>query len=130
MPTYDENGNMIGMDGFPICDADGNPVRLSAATVLQCAPDVEHDYLPPLDYPQDMTFSLTKESAMRLLEFIERDEKGQKWIGRRARWMVRHREQLRRLFLKGEYEKAAVLMERIDQHKKETMKGLKARGML
>ena len=78
MPPMDEDGNIIGMDDFQVVDADGNPAHLSAATILMCAPDVEHDCLPPLEAPPDMAWTLSDETAKRLMEFFDQEEKLEK----------------------------------------------------
>jgi hypothetical protein len=81
MPPFDENGNMIGMDDFPIFLRGDDAVEhvlpssipeISADDIND--PELEHDYLPPLETPLDATWTLSEEASKRLLELIDRDE--------------------------------------------------------
>ena len=95
MPPHDENGNMIGLDDFQVIDADGNPVHLSAATILMCAPDVEHDYLPPLDWTE--SYEITCKQAKHILAIVFGNiQRGRK----RKRDLIRKKKRYRRARLK------------------------------
>ena len=81
MPTHDENGNMIGMDDFPIAlrgdDAvewivPGSPMP---KVVLTNDPE-EHDCLPPLEAPNDVPWTLSDEAAEKLMALIDQQEGG------------------------------------------------------
>ena len=106
MPPFDENGNMIGMDDFHVVDADGNPVHLSAATILMCAPDVEREYLPPLENTEQ-SFWITGKLAKNIIKIIlGYEKKGRK----RKRDLIRRKEQYRRARLKyGDQDKKTEL---------------------
>jgi hypothetical protein len=105
MPPHDENGNMIGLDDFQVIDADGNPVHLSAATILMCAPDVKHDYLPPLDWTE--SYEITGKLAKHILATVFGDiQRGRK----RKRDLIRKKKRYRRARLKyGDMDKKTEL---------------------
>lgn len=105
MPPFDENGNMIGMDDFHVVDADGNPVHLSAATIVMCALAVERDYLPPLENTE-LSFWITGKLAKNIIILGYDEKKGRK----RKRDLIRRKEQYRRARLKyGDQDKKTEL---------------------
>ena len=100
MPPFDEEGNPIGMDGFKVCDKDGNPIQLSAATILMCAPEAEHDYLPPFD-DVSRSFVLSGKAAEKLAEMFDEFNRRAKRASKRERRERRLLEKLRRKVLKN-----------------------------
>ena len=106
MPTFDENGIMIGMDEFNAFDKDGKLIQLSAATLLVCAPEIEgHDFLPPMEFPPDQVWQLSgkaSKSFIRMMKELEKEqEKLKKKISRIIRRNFRLQERIRRERLKG-----------------------------
>lgn len=103
MPTRDEDGNLIGLDAFPIGlrGDDGVewivPGTPMPETVVTSNPE-EHDCLPPLEAPPEMTWTLSNRSAKKLCKMVKRLENGEK---RRIRSARRYKEKLRRAKLKG-----------------------------
>lgn len=76
MPTRDEDGNIIGLDAFPIGLRGDDAVEwILPETVVISDPEGEHDCLPPLEAPPDMAWTLSDETAKRLMEFIDQEEK-------------------------------------------------------
>jgi len=80
MPTKDEDGNFIGLDDFSIFlygdDACEYVLPGSIPEVSELSADPEeHDCLPPLETPPDMAWRLSEETAKRMMEFIDHEEK-------------------------------------------------------
>lgn len=84
MPPMDEDGNIIGMDDltYALRGDDGKeyilPGSIPEATLADGEDPEEHDCLPPLEAPPDMAWTLSDETAKRLMEFFYQEEKLEK----------------------------------------------------
>lgn len=106
MPPFDENGNMIGMEEFNVFDKDGKLIQLSAATILMCAPETEeYDFLPPMEFPQELVCQLSAKASKPLIRMMEEHEKERKKLKKKIFRIIqrnfRLQERIRRERLKG-----------------------------
>ena len=81
MPTRDEDGNIIGLDGFLIALRGDDarefilPGSIPEAKIAPESDPVKHDCPPPLEAPPEMEWILSDEISKSLIEFFDREEK-------------------------------------------------------
>ena len=110
MPPFDENGNMMPLWENPpmyIKDRDGTiqEIPRKIPTVQLTVNPEEHDFLPPLDFPPDQTWTLTGKASKGLIRMMKKAEKDairrENKLHRIKRKAHRLAERIRRERLKG-----------------------------